>query len=248
MGKSYEFVIINFVLTETSDRYAHSVFVVDILAYLRTVVFFEVLDKVLRCARKFQFLWKSLEVSQGFDQLLFGRFLAEFNEYCCCMSVQYRNTQALAGDDWLCSRYDHTVFDLAPQSQRLFLALLFFSTDVWNDVVFHFRPVFEGFSCSGDCLVCSSNYFIWLEFFPCSKYRCVALDGAVWFNSDESSCCSKTFLLIFDNIEVFRVDLRHYHWYIRCPAMCAVVGYNRSLCLCVFFFDRFDLVLGHVNC
>ena len=77
VGKSYEFVIVNFVLTETSDRYAHSIFVIDILAYLRTVVFFEVLDEVLRCARKFQFLWKSLEVSQGFDQLLFGRFLAK---------------------------------------------------------------------------------------------------------------------------------------------------------------------------
>ena len=40
--------------------------------------------------------------------------------------------------------------------------------DVWNDVMFHFRPVLEGFSCSGNCLICSSNYFIWLELFPCS--------------------------------------------------------------------------------
>ena len=44
------------------------------------------------------------------------------------------------------------------------------------------------------------------------------------------------------------VDFRHYHRHIRCPAMCTVVGNNRSLCLCVFFFDRFDLIFGHVNC
>ena len=61
------------------------------------------------------------------------------------MSVQYRNTETLAGDHWLCSRYDHTVLNLAPQSERLFLTLLFLSTDVWNDVMFHFRPVLEWF-------------------------------------------------------------------------------------------------------
>ena len=53
VGKSYEFVIVNLVLTETSDRYAHAIFIVDILAYLRTVVFFEILNKMLRCTRKF---------------------------------------------------------------------------------------------------------------------------------------------------------------------------------------------------
>ena len=53
VGKSYEFVIVNFVLTKTSDRYAHAIFIVNILAYLRTVVFFEILNKMLRCTRKF---------------------------------------------------------------------------------------------------------------------------------------------------------------------------------------------------
>ena len=248
MRKSYKLIIINSVFTETSNRYAHSVFVVDILAYLRTVVFFQILDELFRCTRKFQFLRKTFEVSQSFDQLFFCRFFTEFNKYCCCMSVQYRNTQALAYDDWFCCRYDHSVFNLTPQSQRLFLALFFFSTDIWNDIVFHFRPVFKCLSCSGNCLICSSNYFIWFKFFPGSKYRCIALNGAVWFNSDESLSSTKAFLLILDHIKMFRVDFRHYHRHIRCPAMCTVVGNNRSLCLCVFFFDRFDLIFGHVNC
>ena len=162
------------------------------------------------------------------------------------MSVKNRNSDTLACDNRLCSRYDHTVFDLAPQSQRFFFALFFLTTDVWDDVVFHFRPVFEGLTSSGDCLICSSNYFIWFKFFPCCKYRCITLDRAVWLNSDESSGCSQTFLLIFDNIKMFRVDFRHYHRNIRCPAMCTVVGNNRCLCFCVFFFDCFDLVFGHI--
>ena len=164
------------------------------------------------------------------------------------MSVQYRNTQALACDNRFCSRYDHTVFNLAPQSQWLFFTLFFFSANVRDNVVFHFRPVFKCLACSGDCLVCSSNYFIWLKFFPCSKDRCIALDGAVWFYSNETFLCAKTFLLIFDNIKVFRVDFRYYHRYIRCPAVSAVVGYDRCLCLCIFFFDCFDLVFRHINC
>ncbi len=33
--------------------------------------------------------------------------------------------------------------------------------------------------------------------------------------------------------KVLRIDFRHYHRYIRCPAVSAVVGYNRCLRLCI---------------
>ena len=112
----------------------------------------------------------------------------------------------------------------------------------------HLRPVFECFSCSGNSLVCSSYYFVWLEFFPCGKYRCVALDRAVRLNSYESACCSKTFLLELDNIEMLRVDFRNYHRNIRCPAVCTVVGNNRCLCLGILFLDSLDLIFRHINC
>ena len=112
----------------------------------------------------------------------------------------------------------------------------------------HLRPVLEGFSCSGNSLVCSGNYFIRLELFPCGKYRSVALDRAVRFNSYKAAFCSETFLLEFDNLEVLRIDFRNYHRNVRCPAVCAVVGHNRCLCLCIFFLDRLDLILRHINC
>ena len=112
----------------------------------------------------------------------------------------------------------------------------------------HLRPVFECFSCSGNSLICSSYYFVWLKLFPCGKYRSIALDRAVRLNSYESAFCSETFLLELDHIEVLRVDFRNYHRNIRCPAVCTVVGNNRCLCLGILFLDCLDLFFRHINC
>ena len=78
VGQTYEFVIVYGILTETSNRNAHSILIIYILCYLRTVVFLKVLDKVLRCAWKLKLLRNAAEVFKSFDQLLFRRFLAEF--------------------------------------------------------------------------------------------------------------------------------------------------------------------------
>ena len=110
----------------------------------------------------------------------------------------------------------------------------------------HFRPVLKCFSSSGNCLICSSNYFIWLKFFPCSKCRCIALNRTVWLNSDETSLCSQTLFLMFDNFEMLWIDFRNYHRHIRCPSVSAVVGNNWCLSLGICFLDGFNLVLGHI--
>ena len=44
------------------------------------------------------------------------------------------------------------------------------------------------------------------------------------------------------------IDLRYYHRYIRCPAVCTIVRYNRCLCLRIRFFNCFDLVFRHIHC
>ena len=36
----------------------------------------------------------------------------------------------------------------------------------FEKISFHFRPVFKGLSCTGNCLIGSCNYFIWLIFHP----------------------------------------------------------------------------------
>ena len=71
MGKSDELVIINSILTKTSYRYSHSILIVYIHLYLRTVVLLKILDELLRSAWKLKFLRKSLKLNQLLDQLLF---------------------------------------------------------------------------------------------------------------------------------------------------------------------------------
>ena len=136
---------------------------------------------------------------------------------------------------------------MAPDPERLLLALLFLAANVRDHVLDHLRPVLEGLSGSGDRLVCSSDYFIRLKLSPCTEGRSVALDRAVRFYRDESACCAESLLLEFDHVKVLRVDLRDHHRNIRCPAVSAVVGYNRCLCLCVSFLDRTDLFFCHIN-
>ena len=152
------------------------------------------------------------------------------------------------GDLRLGCFYDHAVFNFTPDTKRLLLALLFFSADERDDVAFHLRPVFECFTSSGNCLISSCHYFVWLKLFPCGENRCIRLDGAVWFYSNETALCAKSFSLISDHFHMFRIDLRYDHRHIRCPSVCTVVGYNRCLCLSVFFLDLFDLFFCHVYC
>ena len=162
------------------------------------------------------------------------------------MSVQNRYTDALAGNHWLGCLHNLAVLDLSPETKRLLLALLLLTADVRDDVAFHLRPVFERLASSGDCLIRRSYYLIWLKFLPCSQNRCIALDGTVRFYCYEASLGSQTFFLELNHLKVLRIDLRHYHRNIRCPAVCAVVGNNRCFCLCIRIFNRTDLFFCHI--
>ena len=164
------------------------------------------------------------------------------------MTVQYRYTDALAGDLRLGRRNDHAILDLTPDTKRLLLALFFLAADVRDDISLHLRPFLEGLACSGDRLISRSDYLVRLEFLPCGQHRRVALDRAVRLYCDKASGRAKTLFLILDDIKVLRIDLRNDHRDVRGPAMCAVIGYDRCLGLCIFFFDRADLVFCHINC
>ena len=78
MRQTNEFPVIYRIFSQTSYADTHTVFKVDIHLNLWTVIFFQILDELLRSARKFCFLRESFEVHQFFDQLFFGRILSEF--------------------------------------------------------------------------------------------------------------------------------------------------------------------------
>ena len=99
MGQADELPVVNGVLSQTSDADTHAVLIIHIQCYLRTVVLLQILDKLLRCTGQLQLLGKSLECTQLFNQLLLGGFLFKLYKYCGSVTVSYRNTHALAGDD-----------------------------------------------------------------------------------------------------------------------------------------------------
>ena len=136
---------------------------------------------------------------------------------------------------------------MAENTQRFFLALLFFAADVRNDVADHLGPVLEILAGAGNSLISGDYSLIGLEFFPCRKSRRIALDRAVGLDGDESACGSQSLLLERDNVAVLGIDLRNDHGHIRCPAVGTVVGDYRSLCFGIFLFNGTDLVLLHIH-
>ena len=142
MGKTDELVVVHRILSQTSDGYAHTVLVIYIQCHLRTIVVFQILDELLRSARKLCLLRKSLEVYELLYKLLFCNFFLKINENCCRMSVQDRNAHALACDLRQFCLHDLTVLYFTKDTERLLLALLFLTTDERDDISFHLRPVF----------------------------------------------------------------------------------------------------------
>ena len=67
MGKSYELPVVYGVFTKSAYADAHTVFKIHIQSYLGTIVLFQILDELLRCAGKCKLLGKSLEVYQLLD-------------------------------------------------------------------------------------------------------------------------------------------------------------------------------------
>ena len=77
--------------------------------------------------------------------------------------------------------------------------------------------------------------------------RYIALQGAVGLDGDEASLGAEALSLRFDDLDVVGVDLRDHHRHVRREAMRRVVGNDRALRLGVFFLERLDLVLLHID-
>ena len=163
------------------------------------------------------------------------------------MSIQYRYTHALTGNLWKTCLDDLTIFYLSKHTKRFLLALLLFSANERNNISFHLRPILKCLSCTGNCLIGCCNYFLWLKLFPRCKAWRITLDRTIWLYRNKSTCCSQTLLLIGNHIKMIGIDLRYNHRYVRCPAVRAVIGYYRSLCLCISLFNRFDFIFCHVH-
>ena len=61
MGETDELVVVYGIFSETSCAYTHSVLRIAVQICLRTIIFFEVGNELLRSAREFEFLGQTLE-------------------------------------------------------------------------------------------------------------------------------------------------------------------------------------------
>ena len=189
-------------------------------------------------------------VDQTVDQLVLGRVLTEVDEHGGGVAVEHGHADALRGDaQRTVERHDLALglVHMAEDLQRLLLGLRFLAGDERNDVAHHFRPILERLARAGNGLVRAHDDLVRLEFLPCGQSRGIGLDGAVRLDGDETARGAETLLLMFDDLIVLRIDLRHHHRHVRSPAVGAVVGHDRGLGLRVFLFDGADLVLRHVH-
>ena len=156
------------------------------------------------------------------------------------MAVGDGNTEALCGDDGLLGIDDPVALDVAPQLQRLLLALFFLAANVGDDVVHDLR--------TGDGLVGADQRLADAEILHQGMQgRYIALQAAVGLDGDEAALGAQTLALGRDDLNVVGVDLRHHHRDIRGAAVGAVVGDDRALCLGISLLKCLDLGLGHID-
>ena len=164
------------------------------------------------------------------------------------MTVAYRNTQTLGGDRNAVIVDDMSVYDFTPDFQRFLLALLFFSADIRNNVVEHFRPALEGLAGTGDRLIGTGQYFFQaILVFDRRQGGNVALDGAVGFYGDKAFFGSKTLSLGGNDVHMIRIQFRNDHRNIVKAAMRFIVGDNRDLSFGIGLLESQDLFVFHGN-
>ena len=164
------------------------------------------------------------------------------------MAVGDGNTEALCGDDGLLSVDDPIALNVAPQLQRLLLALFFLAADVGDDVVHDLRHPVKGLARTGDGLVGADQRLADAEILHQGMQgRHIALQAAIGLDGDETALGAQTLALCRDDLNMVGVDLRHHHRDIRSAAVGAVVGDDRALCLGISLLKCFDLGLGHID-
>ena len=164
------------------------------------------------------------------------------------MAVRDRHTEALCGDDRLLGIDDLVTLDVAPQLQRLALALFLLAADVGDHVVHDLRHPVKGLACTGNGLISAHQRLAHAKVLHQGMQgRHIALQAAIGLYRDETTLGAQTLALGGNDLDMVGVDLGHHHGNIRGKTMGTVVGDHRALSLGVCFLQCFDFVLGHID-
>ena len=163
------------------------------------------------------------------------------------MAVLAGHPEALGGDGGPFRLDDLVALDVAPQLQRLLLALFLLAADVGDAVVHHLRPALEGLARAGDGLIGADQRLVQTVFQQGMQGGDIALEGAVGFDRHEAPLGAQALALRVDDGDVVGVDLRHHHGHVVGPAVGGVVGDDGALQLGVLFLQGADLFLLHIH-
>lgn len=137
----------------------HAVFQVAIQLCLRAVGLFKIVQELLRRAGQLQLLGRA---GKGGHFSLISSivgFLSKLTNTAAMWPSEHATRRHWAVMEGLVGRNDLSVFNMAPQLERLFLAFFLFTADVWNAVVNHFGPGLKGLACTGNSLIGAHKAF-----------------------------------------------------------------------------------------
>ena len=139
------------------------------------------------------------------------------------MPVGDGDADALRRDEGCLRRDNCTIFDAAPDAERLLLALLFFPADVGDHVINHFRPLAEGLPRPGNRLIGRRHDLGDAEAQQRRQRRHIGLNRAVGFDGDEATARAEPFFLRLDDGKMRVVHLGDYHGDVGRPAVRGIV-------------------------
>ena len=249
MAHAGKLVIKQGVLAQAADAHSHAVLGVAVQLGLRTIRLGEVMQELLGCAGQVKLLCGAAEVCPCLQNLLLGGLLLKAYKHGSGVAVGDRHAEALGGDHRLFGVHDMVALNVAPQLERLALALLFLAADVGDHVVHDLGHTVKGLACTGNGLIGAHQSLADTKLLHQRvQGGNVALQAAVGLDGNKAALGAQTLALCGDDLDVVGVDLGHHHGHIRGKAVCTVVGHHRAFSLCIGLFQSLDLILGHVDC
>ena len=206
------------------------------------------MPELLGGGRKLQLLGAALVVLPDLLDFFHGGLLAQGHEHRCHVAVGDGDTEALSGDLGGVGVDDDAVLDVTPHLHGFLLRFFFLAADVGDDVIHHLRPGLEGLAGAGDGLIGADQRLFYAELLPQRMQGGdVALEGAVGLDSDEAALGAQTLLLMGDDLDMFRIDLRHHHGHVRGEPVGGIVGDNRAFHLSDPLLQGAGGVLIHIH-
>ena len=163
------------------------------------------------------------------------------------MAILAGHPEALRRDGGTLGLDDLSVLNMAPELERLLLALFLLAADVGDAVIHHLRPALEGLAGAGNGLIGAHQHPLQPVLAQGMQGRNIALEGAVALHGHKAPLGAQTLALGVDDGDMLGVDLRHHHGDILRPAVGGVVGDDGALQLGVLFLQSPDFLFLHVH-